>query len=281
MEIFKTIFLMVGLMILFIFVGYSLGGKTGMMIAFIIACGMNFFSYFFSDKIVLKHYNAKPVDSSSMVYQMVKKLTSKANLPMPKVCIINENIPNAFATGRNPNNSVVAVTTGLLNILNEEEIAGVLAHELSHVRHYDILTGSIAAAFVGAISILGNFAQFGAIAGDARENKNPLIMIILAIVMPIIASIIQMSISRSREFSADKGAAMITQNPLALASALNKLENYAKTGRVLQGADPATSHMFIINPFSGVKSTMANLFRTHPTTEDRIKALNIINSELR
>lgn len=280
MEIFKTTALMVGLMLLFVFVGGAIGGKSGMMIAFLLACGMNFFSYFFSDKIVLKRYGAKPVSSDTRIYQVVEKLANKANLPMPKVCIINESVPNAFATGRNPNNAVVATTTGLLDILNDEEIEGVLAHELSHVKHYDILTGSIAAAFAGAISILGNFAQFGAVTNNS-ENKNPILIIVLAILMPLVATIIQMSISRSREYGADKGAAMITKNPLALASALNKLENYARSGRVLDGADPATSHMFIVNPFSGVKSNLANLFRTHPSTQDRIAKLKELDRELR
>lgn len=280
MEIFKTTALMVGLMLLFVFVGGAIGGKTGMMIAFLLACGMNFFSYFFSDKIVLKHYGAKPVGSDTRIYQVVEKLANKASLPMPKVCIINENVPNAFATGRNPNNAVVAATTGLLDILNDEEIEGVLAHELSHIKHYDILTGSIAAAFAGAIAILGNFAQFGAMTNN-NENKNPILMIVLAIITPIIASIIQMSISRSREYGADRGASMITKNPLALASALSKLEDYARSGRVLNGADPASSHMFIVNPFSGVRSNLANLFRTHPKTEDRIAALRAIDSEFK
>ncbi|QKF64116.1 zinc metalloprotease HtpX [Campylobacter corcagiensis] len=280
MEIFKTTALMVGLMLLFVFVGGVLGGKTGMIIAFLLACGINFFSYFFSDKIVLKHYGAKPVGSDTRIYQVVEKLANKAGLPMPKVCIINENVPNAFATGRNPNNAVVAATTGLLDILNDEEIEGVLAHELSHVKHYDILTGSIASAFAGAISILGNFAQFGAVSNN-NQNRNPILIIALAIIMPIVATIIQMSISRSREYGADKGAAMITKNPLALASALTKLENYARSGRVLSGAQPETSHMFIVNPFSGVKSNLANLFRTHPKTEDRIAALKQIDIELR
>lgn len=280
MEIFKTTALMVGLMLLFVFVGGVLGGKTGMIIAFLLACGMNFFSYFFSDKIVLKHYGAKPVGSDTRIYQVVEKLANKAGLPMPKVCIINENVPNAFATGRNPNNAVIAATTGLLDILNDEEIEGVLAHELSHVKHYDILTGSIASAFAGAISILGNFAQFGAVSNN-NQNRNPILIIALAIIMPIVATIIQMSISRSREYGADKGAAMITKNPLALASALTKLENYARSGRVLSGAQPETSHMFIVNPFSGIKSNLANLFRTHPKTEDRIAALKQIEIELR
>lgn len=287
MEIFKTIFLMVTLMLLFVFLGYSIGGEQGMLIAFLVACATNLFSYFFSDKMVLKHYNAIEVyeSNASGLYQIVRNLANKAGTPMPKVCIIPDNVPNAFATGRNPSNAVVAATEGLLNMLDEKEIEAVLAHEMSHVKHYDILTGSIAAVFAGAIAMLGNFAQFSAIAGGSKDSENrggnPIFMLILAIVMPIVATIIQMSISRSREYAADRGAAMLTQNPQGLISALSKLENYARSGAVLQNATPQSAHMFIINPFSGIKNSLSTLFRTHPSTQDRINALEEIKREIR
>lgn len=277
MQIFKTTFLMVALMLLFMAIGGAIGGSSGMFIAFIIAAGMNFFSYFFSDKIVLKHYNAIEVDESNAkdLYQIVKRLSDKAKTPMPKVCIIPDQTPNAFATGRNPQNAVVAATEGLLNLMNEEEVEAVLAHEMSHVKHYDILTGSIAAVFAGAIAMLANFAQFGAMFGGNRENggSNPIVLLILAVVAPLAATVIQMSISRSREFAADKGAAELTGHPEWLISALSKLDSYARNGAVLQKADPSSAHMFIINPFSGKQANFSSLFRTHPSTEDRINAL--------
>lgn len=285
MEIFKTTFLMVALMLLFIFVGYSIGGEQGMIIAFLMACATNLFSYFFSDKMVLKHYNAIEVDESnaSGLYQIVRNLATKASTPMPKVCIIPDNTPNAFATGRNPSNAVVAVTEGLLNLLDEKEIQAVLAHEMSHVKHYDILTGSIAAVFAGAIAMLANFVQFGAMMGgnkDGENRGNPILMLVLAIIMPIVATIIQMSISRSREYAADKGAAMLTQNPQGLIDALSKLENYARSGAMLQNATPQSAHMFIINPFNGLKNSLSSLFRTHPSTQDRINALKEIKTNM-
>lgn len=276
MEIFKTTFLMVALMLLFVSVGYMVAGTGGMLIAFIVACCINLYSYFFSDKIVLKRYNAIEVDknSASGLFEMVERLTKRANLPMPKVCIIPDKTPNAFATGRNPNNAVVAVTEGLLDLMNKEEVEAVVAHELSHVRHYDILTGSIAAVFAGAIAMLANFAQFGAMLGGRNnERSNPIILLVIAIVVPIVASIIQMSISRSREFEADRGSAELTSNPQWLISALSKLDSYAKSGHILQNANESSAHMFIINPFSGVKKSFSSLFRTHPSTEDRIAAL--------
>jgi len=276
MERLKTIFLMVGLMLLFMAIGNAIGGTQGMIIAFILAAGMNFFSYFFSDKIVLKHYNAIEVDRNHArgLYEIVERLSLRAGTPMPKVCIIPDQTPNAFATGRNPNNAVVAVTEGLLNLMDEKEVEAVLAHEMSHVKHYDILTGSIAAVFAGAIGILANIAQFGAMAGGNRENNNsnPIILLVLAVIAPLAASIIQMSISRSREYAADRGAAELTGHPEWLISALQKLDYYAQGSR-LQNADPSSAHMFIVNPLSGVQSNFSSLFRTHPSTQDRIDAL--------
>lgn len=275
MERFKTAVLMVSLMLLFMFVGNMLAGREGMVIAFIGAAAMNFFSYFFSDKLVLKHYGAIAVDENSAkgLYEIVRRLAMKGNLPMPKVYIIPEQVPNAFATGRNPQNAAVAVTEGLLNLMDEREIEGVLAHEMSHVGHYDILIGSVAAVFAGAIAMLANFAKFGAMMGNNSNNRsNGLFVLLGAVIMPIAASVIQMAISRSREYKADAGAAMLTGHPEWLISALSKLDNYAKNYR-MQNADPRSAHMFIINPFSGFGGNFANLFSTHPSTSDRIARL--------
>ncbi len=282
MEQIKTFILMTFLALIFMFFGGLIGGEQGVIIAFIVALGMNFFSYFFSDKLVLKHYHAVKVDENSAggLYAIVRRLANAANVPMPSVYIIPEQIPNAFATGRNPNNAAVAVTEGLLNLLSENEIEGVLAHEMSHVRHYDILIGSVAAVFAGAIAILANFAKFGAVFGGNENNRqNGILMLVAAIIMPIAAAIIQMAISRSREYKADAGAANLTKHPEWLISALNKLENYAQN-RTMQNATPQSAHMFIINPFSGVKSSFSQLFRTHPSTKDRIARLNEIKQSM-
>ena len=286
MEIFKTAFLMVALMLIFIAVGGYVGGEHGMMIAFLIATGTNIFSYFFSDTLVLKRYNAIPVDESNAhgLYEIVSRLTQKANLPMPKIYIIPEEVPNAFATGRNPSHAAVAVTEGLLKILNENEIEGVLAHELSHVRHYDILTGSIAAILAGAITMLANFAKVGGIAGQSggsrRGGGNGIVMLALAILMPIAATIIQMAISREREYKADKGAAYLTGHPEWLASALRKLESYSNS-YVMQNASEQSAHMFIVNPFGSLTNKLGVLFRTHPSTSDRIAELEKLEQEIK
>ena len=286
MEIFKTAFLMVTLMLIFIAVGGYIGGEHGMMIAFLIATGTNIFSYFFSDTLVLKRYNAIPVDESNAhgLYEIVSRLTQKANLPMPKIYIIPEEVPNAFATGRNPSHAAVAVTEGLLKILNENEIEGVLAHELSHVRHYDILTGSIAAILAGAIAMLANFAKVGGIAGQSsgsrRGGGNAIVMLALAILMPIAATIIQMAISREREYKADKGAAYLTEHPEWLASALRKLESYSNS-YIMQNASEQSAHMFIVNPFGSLTNKLGVLFRTHPSTSDRIAELERLEQEIK
>ncbi|ERJ26108.1 zinc metalloprotease HtpX [Campylobacter concisus] len=286
MEIFKTAFLMVTLMLIFIAVGGYIGGEHGMMIAFLIAAGTNIFSYFFSDTIVLKRYNAIPVDESNAhgLYEIISRLTQKANLPMPKIYIIPEEVPNAFATGRNPSHAAVAVTEGLLKILNENEIEGVLAHELSHVRHYDILTGSIAAILAGAIAMLANFVKVGGIAGQSNGSRrgggNAIVMLALAILMPIAATIIQMAISREREYKADKGAAYLTGHPEWLASALRKLESYSNS-YVMQNASEQSAHMFIVNPFGSLTNKLGVLFRTHPSTSDRIAELQRLEQEIK
>ncbi|MBR8462610.1 zinc metalloprotease HtpX [Campylobacter sp. faydin G-24] len=284
MEIFKTCFLMVGMMMLFMFVGSLVGGQQGMIMAFLIAAGMNIFSYFFSDKLVLKRYNAIEVDeaNASGLYTIVRRLSKRANIPMPRVYIIPESAPNAFATGRNPSNAAIAITEGLLNLLNENEIEGVLAHELCHVKHYDILTGTIAAVMAGAIAMLANFAKFGAVANQNSQNNknNGVIMLLVAIIMPIAATIIQMAISREREYKADKGAALLTGHPEWLANALRKLESYSQN-RIIANATPQSAHMFIINPFGSIKNTLSSLFRTHPLTSDRIAELKKIEQHLR
>ncbi|RAZ38281.1 zinc metalloprotease HtpX [Campylobacter hyointestinalis] len=277
MEVFKTTAFMVILMLLFVSVGFYIGGTNGMIMAFLIALAMNFFSYFYSDKLILKHFNAMPVSQNSQIYLLVKRLTSRANLPMPKVYIIDDNAPNAFATGRNHENAAVALTSGLINLMNENEIKAVVAHELGHIKHYDILTGSIAAVFAGALSLISNFAQLGTIKNENRPNM--ITTIALAVIMPLVASIIQMSISRSREYEADRFSAITTQNPQWLIDALSKLENYSQNHAVLKNADPQTAHMFIINPFGNVKSNLSNLFRTHPTTSDRIQKLKQMTNQ--
>ena len=277
---------MVALMLIFIAVGGYIGGEHGMMIAFLIAAGTNIFSYFFSDTLVLKRYNAIPVDESNAhgLYEIVSRLTQKANLPMPKIYIIPEEVPNAFATGRNPSHAAVAVTEGLLKILNENEIEGVLAHELSHIRHYDILTGSIAAILAGAIAMLANFAKIGGIAGQSsgsrRGGGNAIVMLALAILMPIAATIIQMAISREREYKADKGAAYLTGHPEWLASALRKLESYSNS-YIMQNASEQSAHMFIVNPFGSLTNKLGVLFRTHPSTSDRIAELQRLEQEIK
>ncbi len=281
MEQVKTVFLLTLLTVLFVFIGFSFGGTNGMLIAFLIAAGINFYAYYYSDKQVLKQYNATPIeDERHPVYRITQKLVQRAGLPMPKVYLIPDHTPNAFATGRNHKNAAVAVTMGLYEMLNEKELEGVIAHELSHVKHYDILVGTIAAVFAGAIAMIANIMQFGAMFGNNRGGGNPILMIVMAILLPLAASIIQMSVSRSREYMADEGAARLTGNVEGLQSALAKLENYARGGHQVHNATQQTAHMFIVNPFSGMKSSFGGLFRTHPTTEDRIARLEELKHEL-
>lgn len=280
MEQIKTVFFLSLLTVLFVFIGFSFGGSSGMLIAFLIALGINFYAYYYSDQQVLRQYDATLIeDRRHPVYRITEKLVQKANLPMPSVYLIPDHTPNAFATGRNYEHAAVAVTMGLYEMLNEKELEGVIAHELSHIKHYDILIGTIAAVFAGAIAMIANIMQFGAIFGSNRQNSNPIVMILMAIILPIAASIIQMSVSRSREFMADEGAARMTGDAQGLQSALSKLENYAKRGQI-HNASEQTAHMFIINPFSGMQSSFGNLFRTHPTTEDRIARLEELKGDL-
>ena len=276
MENVKTFMLLASLTVLLVLLGGYFGGTTGMAIALLFAGGMNFFAYYNSDKMILRHYHAIPVDrySASGLYAIVERLCEYTGLPMPAIYIINEQTPNAFATGRDPEHAAVAVTEGLLNMLEENEIEAVLAHELSHVSHRDILIQTIAATIAGAIAMIANMMQFGAMFGNNR-NRNPLVMIALALLLPIAASIVQMTISRSREFKADAGAAAMTGHPEWLQSALMKLENYNRHGFV-HGATPENAHMFIVSPFSGKHVSFSDLFRTHPTTQQRIERLEAL-----
>ncbi|MBP9493345.1 MAG: zinc metalloprotease HtpX [Sulfurospirillum sp.] len=281
MEVIKTVVLLTIMTLLFVWVGGVVGGTQGMLIALVMAGVMNFVSYFYSDTLVLKHYRAVEVTQREArgLYGIVERLAQKANLPMPKVYIIPEHVPNAFATGRNPQNAAVAVTEGLLELLDEDEVEAVLAHELSHVRHYDILVGTIAATIAGAIGVLANMMQFGAMVGSDKNRVNPIVMIVLAIILPLAAAVIQMAISRNREYMADEGAARLTRHPEWLQSALAKLSNYNRQGS-MQSATQESAHMFIINPFSGKNISFASLFSTHPSTEDRIARLEELKFEI-
>ena len=283
MEVVKTVVLLTLMSVLFVWVGGMMGGTQGMMIALALAGVMNFVSYFYSDQLVLRHYNAVPVTHQEArgLYTIVERLSTKANLPLPQIYIIPDEIPNAFATGRNPSHAAVAVTEGLLQLLDDNEVEAVLAHEMSHVRHYDILVGTIAATIAGAIGVIANMMQFGALFGGSRENRpNPIVMIALAIILPLAAAVIQMAISRNREYLADEGSARLTAHPEWLQSALAKLSSYNAQGMVHE-ATPESAHMFIINPFSGKDISFASLFSTHPSTEDRIARLEELKFEIK
>ena len=276
MNTLKTVFLMTLMMVLFLLVGYLLGGRSGMTIAFIFALIMNFSSYWFSDKIVLSMYRAREVtrETAPKFYNMVEELTGNANLPMPRIYIINDPTPNAFATGRNPQNAAVAATTGIVQGLNNEELAGVISHELAHVRNRDILTGTITATLVGTITFVAQMAgwalMFGRGGDDDEGGIGALLMLILA---PIAATLIQLEISRSWEFDADEGGANICNNPMALASALGKISR-ANQIKPVNNVNPSSAHMFIVNPLRG--GGIAKLFSTHPPIEERIKRLQEI-----
>jgi heat shock protein HtpX len=271
-NVFKTTLLLTGMTALFILIGDLLGGRSGMMTAFIIAVVMNFGSYWFSDKIVLAMYRARQVDQyeAPELHAMIARLCKRGNLPMPKVYIIPDPQPNAFATGRGPNHAAVAVTEGILRLLSMEELEGVVAHELAHVKHRDILISSVAATIAGAIMMISRMAMwFGG--GRSRDDRdaNPIVLLLVMILAPVAAWFIQMWISRTREYAADAGGATLSGNPMGLANALRKLE--AGTQRIPMDANPATSHMFIVNPLTG--PNMKSLFSTHPSTEDRIAKL--------
>lgn len=270
----KTAILMAAITALFMALGSLIGGQQGMMIALVVALGMNFFSYWFSDKLVLRMYNAREVDESSapQFYRMVRELAQRAQLPCPKVYLIDEDAPNAFATGRNPEHAAVAATTGILRLLSERELRGVMAHELAHVRHRDILISTISATMAGAISMLANFAMFFGGRDSEGRSTNPVVGILVMILAPIAASLIQMAISRAREFEADRGGAEISGEPRALASALQKIHRIAQ-GLPLEATErhPETAQMMIVNPLSA--GGLRGMFSTHPSTEERVERL--------
>jgi heat shock protein HtpX len=271
---FKTGILMAGIVALFGAMGAAIGGQQGMLIALVVGGAMNLFAYWFSDKMVLRMYNAQEVDETSapQLYGMVKELAGRAGLPMPRVYLIDEAQPNAFATGRNPENAAVATTTGILQLLTPRELRGVMAHELAHVKHRDILISTLSATVAGAISTLANFGMFFSSSNDRENGGNPLLAILVMIFAPIAAMLIQFAISRTREFGADRGGAEISGDPHALADALAKIDAYAR-GIPMPSAEahPATGQMMIINPLSG--SGLKGLFSTHPATAERIARL--------
>jgi heat shock protein HtpX len=280
----KTGLLLALLTGIFVAMGALIGGTTGMLIAFAVALAMNLFSLWQSDKMVLRMYGAEEVDANSGgdYYAIVRDLAAKAELPMPRVYVMNNPQPNAFATGRSPSNAAVCASTGLLEMLSPEEVAGVMAHELAHVKNYDTLTMAVAATIGGAVSMLAQYLQFGALFGGNRENNNPLGwigMLAAIIVAPLAAMLVQMAVSRSREYQADRLGAMICGNPRWLASALQKIEHYARGIRNEPAEEaPATAHLFIINPLTG--EGMDNLFSTHPNTQNRIAALERLAAEM-
>ncbi len=271
----KTAMLMAAIMALFGVVGGMIGGESGMLLALVFGGAMNVFSYWFSDKMVLKMYNAREVDETSapQFYGMVRELAQRAGLPMPRVYLINEDQPNAFATGRNPEHAAVAATTGILQLLSARELRGVMAHELAHVAHRDILISTVSATMAGAISALANFAMFFGGRGEDGRPSNPLASIAVALLAPLAASLIQMAISRAREYEADRGGAEVSGDPHALADALAKIQMYAE-GRIPMApaeAHPETAQMMILNPLSG--GGISGLFSTHPPTGERIARL--------
>src|SRR4029450_8750956 len=282
-NVFKTGLLLAVLTAMLVLIGGAIGGKQGMVIAFVIALGMNFVSYWFSDKMVLAAYGAQPIDEAAGpgLYGRVRRLATRAGIPMPRVYLVPSETPNAFATGRNPQHAVVAVTEGIMRILDEEELEGVLAHELSHVKNRDVLISTIAATLAGAITYLAHMAQWAAMfGGRSRDDEeggstNPFAMILLAILAPIAAMLVQMAVSRSREFQADATGAQVAGRPWGLMKALEKLQ-MANQAMPMADATPATAHLFIVNPLSG--STLMKLFSTHPPLEERIARLRAMKA---
>jgi heat shock protein HtpX len=275
-NIFKTGLLLAVLTAMLVVIGGAIGGQQGMLIAFVLALGMNFFSYWFSDKMVLAMYGARPIDEAQApgLYAMVRRLATRAQIPVPRVYMIASDTPNAFATGRNPEHAAVAVTEGILRILDQDELEGVLAHELSHVKNRDVLISTIAATLAGAITYLAHMAQWAAIFGGRRDDDeegggNPIAMIAMAIVAPIAAMLVQMAVSRAREFQADATGAHLAGRTWGLSKALEKLQMAQQVAPM--DANPATAHLFIVNPLSG--RALMNLFSTHPPLEERIARL--------
>ena len=280
MNTIKTAMLMALLGAIMVAVGGAFGGHNGAMIMLIVALGVNFFSYWYSDTMVLKMYRAQPItrNQAPELYGLVEKLAEKAGLPMPKVCIINSDVPNAFATGRNPSHAAVAVTTGIMRILDYDELSGVLAHELSHVRHHDTLISTVAASMATAISYVAQMAQWAAIFGAGRssdrdDNGGALGFLFTIIIAPIAAMLIQLAISRSREYDADRSGGELCGNPRYLGRALEKLEYASAHLRPMTAATPSTAHLFIVNPLKNAKMSFASLFSTHPSTAERVSRL--------
>jgi heat shock protein HtpX len=276
-NVFKTGLLLAVLTAMLVLIGGAVGGRQGMLVAFVVAVVMNFVSYWFSDKMVLAAYGAQPIEEAAAprLYAIVHRLATRAGIPMPRVYLIPSETPNAFATGRNPEHAVVAVTEGIMRILDEEELEGVLAHELSHVKNRDVLISTIAATLAGAITYLAHMAQWAAMFGGRRGDddeggSNPLAMILLAVLAPIAALLVQMAVSRSREFQADATGAQVAGKSWGLAKALEKLQ-MANQQIPMADATPATAHLFIVNPLSG--QTLMRLFSTHPPLEERIARL--------
>lgn len=280
----KTAMLLAAMTALFLVIGYLVGGQSGMLIALVVAAGMNLFAYWNADSLVLRMYNAHEVDARAApdYYRLVAELAQRAQLPMPRVYLIDSDQPNAFATGRNPENAAVAATTGLLNMLTREEVAGVMAHELAHVQNRDTLTMTVTATIAGAIGMIANMAMFSSMfsSNDRQSPLSGIAAILMAVLAPIAASLVQMAISRSREYEADRRGAAICGNPMWLASALHKIEQGAHAVPNYEAErNPATAHMFIINPLSG--QGVDNLFSTHPSTANRIAALRELAGQWR
>lgn len=278
MNLLKTAILLTTLTLILVFIGGAIGGEQGMVSAFFLAALMNLGAYWFSDKLVLALYRAQPLGEGEApsVHRIVRRLTEKAGVPMPRIYLLPSQAPNAFATGRSPRHAVVAVTHGILELLDEEELEGVLGHELAHVQHRDILIASVAATLAGAVNLLSSMARWAFMFGGGRRSDregsgaNPFVLLVTVIVAPIAALLIQLAVSRSREFHADEGGAKLCGNPLALASALRKLEAGARRIPMLE-ATPTTAHLFIVNPLRG--EALAKLFSTHPPVEERIERL--------
>lgn len=280
----KSVMLLTLLSLILMAIGGVVGGQNGAMTMFLISLAINFYTYWNSDKMALRAYNAQPLAESQVpeLYELVRELCRKAELPMPRLYVIPTDVPNAFATGRDPEHAAVAVTEGILSMLNRDELAGVISHELSHVKHRDTLIMTLSASIATAISYIANIAQWAATFGTARDEdgnrSNPIALIVTIVIAPLAASLIQFALSRSREYMADASGARICGKPLALADALLKLDDYAHH-RVIPDAKPATSGLFIINPLAGVGG-VANLFSTHPSTEERVKKLREIAAEM-
>ena len=280
----KSVMLLTLLSLILMAIGGVVGGQNGAMTMFLISLAINFYTYWNSDKMALRAYNAQPLAESQVpeLYELVRELCRKAELPMPRLYVIPTDVPNAFATGRDPEHAAVAVTEGILSMLNRDELAGVISHELSHVKHRDTLIMTLSASIATAISYIANIAQWAANIGTPRDEdgnrSNPIALIVPIVIAPLAATLIQFALSRSREYMADASGARICGKPLALASALLKLDDYAHH-RVIPDAKPATSGLFIINPLAGVGG-VANLFSTHPSTEERVKKLREIAAEM-